>query len=373
VLGDLRADRGLVREALACLEPPSVPGQVAIAMARRRVVERLNTPSEPITLPSPSIFEESSMSLPAPATSSLGQTLARWRVAGAGLAAAAALTFFVGTPVGRTAASEFLAQFRSQRFAVVTIDSKGQGNPFADLEKVGTIQGQPTSGEAKPVASVAEASHQVGFAVKQPDPAALPADVNPQPQISVMPASRVRFTINRAKALAYFRSIGHPEIDVPANLDGASLVVDVPAAALLQYEPANGQLQPHQANGKPAANTVRGGMGLVIGQAGLVTASAEGSASLDEIRNFLLGMPSLSPQTARQLRAISDWRNTLPIPVPVDLINWQNATIAGNQGVLLADRSGLGSVALYQQGGHVYGVAGSLDANGIQRVAASLR
>src|SRR5438105_2870471 len=41
----------------------------------------------------------------------------RWRVALVGTVAAALLGLVVGTPVGRDAAAQFLAQFRSQRFA----------------------------------------------------------------------------------------------------------------------------------------------------------------------------------------------------------------------------------------------------------------
>ena len=128
----------------------------------------------------------------------------------------------------------------------------------------------------------------------------------------------------------------------------------VPAAALLQYSGANGAQ-------------------LLIGQARELAVGAEGPVTLEEMRDFLLGLPGLPPETVRQLRAIQDWRNTLPIPVPADAVSWQGTTVAGGQGLLLADQAGVGSAVLWQRDGRVYGVAGTPRPTEIQRVANSLR
>jgi hypothetical protein len=73
------------------------------------------------------------------------------------------------------------------------------------------------------------------------------------------------------------------------------------------------------------------------------------------------------------LRQIRNWNDTLPIPVPVDKVHWQPASFPnGGQGLLLNDNSGVGSAAIWQQNGHLYGVAGSLKATDLKRVADSL-
>src|SRR5262249_8947305 len=138
----------------------------------------------------------------------------RWRVAAAGIAAGLALTFLVGTPEGRTAAAQFLAQFRSQRFAVITFDSLQTGQPLRQLEHLGTSQGSMplNMSKAQPVPTVAEASRRVGFAVKQLDPVGLPTGLKAEPTIMVTPASVYRFTFDRARARAYFDSIGRPDV-----------------------------------------------------------------------------------------------------------------------------------------------------------------
>ncbi len=286
----------------------------------------------------------------------LALTFYRWRIAFGGLATALLLTLVVGTPQGQAAAAAFLAQFRSQQLTVVTVGPQAQ-SALGELSRLGTLQGgDPGRTQAQAVKTVQEASRLVGFTVKQPDPATLPATIAATPQITVTPASELRFTFDKAKARAYYQSIGRPDVSLPDSFDGATLVVSMPAAVLLQY---------------PATDT---GPGLVVGQAGAPAAGVDGKVSLDEIRAFLLDLPGLPPETVQQLRAIPDWRTTLPIPVPTDQLSSQPTRVAGTQGILLKERSGLFSGVLWQQGDRVYGVgAGPGLSIDLTRVADGLR
>jgi hypothetical protein len=280
----------------------------------------------------------------------------RWRVAVGALAAALALTFVVGTPAGREAAAAFLAQFRGQRLAVVTLDPAFNRNPMSELERLGTVdQGRRVRPEE--VRSAAEAAQRIGFALKLPDPATLPAGLQPNPKIAVAPAQEIRFVFDRDKTRAYLQSVGRTDIAVPDKLHGATLIVRIPAAAMIQYEPV--------ADGRD--------LGLSIGQAGEVTAGVDGAVSLEEFRTFLLSLPNLSPNVADQLRNFQDWRSTLPIPVRPDKVNWQSTAVAGAEGLLLGDNSGLGSAVIWPKDGKVYGVVGSAKPADVLRVANSLR
>jgi hypothetical protein len=56
-------------------------------------------------------------------------------------------------------------------------------------------------------------------------------------------------------------------------------------------------------------------------------------------------------------------------------VHWQAASFpdrSTNQGLLLNDNSGVGSAAIWHESGHLYGVAGSLKATDLKRVADSL-
>ena len=96
-------------------------------------------------------------------------------------------------------------------------------------------------------------------------------------------------------------------------------------------------------------------------------------ASLDEVRNFLLGLPNVPPELARQLRSMQDWTNTLPIPVPVDKMTWQETTIAGAPAYILNDNTGLGSGVIWQRDGRILGVAGPMKATDLRKIAESLK
>jgi hypothetical protein len=274
-----------------------------------------------------------------------------WLAAAAAGALALAL---VATPAGRSAADSFLAQFRSQRFAVVTLDPSQAGDLAATLQQLGTVQGDLRDVEPEPVATPAAASRLVGFPLALPDAAALPTGVDARPRIMVTPARQLRFTLDAAEAGRYLQAHGRSGAGVPAGLDGATLVANLPAAALLEYVAADGSPR------------------LVVGQSRELTARVEGAATLETVREFLLDLPGLPPQTVRQLRAIGDWRDTLPLPVPADRIDWRATTIHGVQGLVLGDRSGLGSAVIWQRDGRIYGVAGVLRQAHVLRVAESV-
>lgn len=289
----------------------------------------------------------------------------RWRIAIGGLAAALALMLVFGTPQGRHAAAQFLAQFRSERLEAVSLST----NQIADIEQtlselqhLGTISGVDTAPEPQPVGSVDEASEFAGFPVMVPDPATLPEGVDNTPtEVRVIPAHQVRFTFDLEQARTHYQSIGQSDINLPERFDGTSLVINTPPGVLLQYRSAD------------ASEDTSLRFGLVIGQADTVTASVEGDVTLEDLQQFLLELPGLSPDTVQQIQAIEDWETTLPVPIPVDKITWERATIDGSPGLLLNDNTGLGSAALWQRDGRIFGIVGTMKAEELQDVAESLR
>lgn len=306
-----------------------------------------------------------------------------WRVAASGVAAALALSVLVAiTPEGRAVAAGFLASFRSEQVTAIEVTPQSQGEIMKTLNALGNLgtvkmpgaalrpgasvvdvaaAGGPRelvkgAGEASQPASVslAEASQTLGFKLKTPDPKTLPGGLDQTPSVRVTNGSQVRFTFDKTKASTYFTSTGHPEVTLPDKFDGATLVVSIPSAALMTY------------------GNSRGKDTLIIGQAGELVVDVEGRVSLDEMRDFLLGLPGLPPPVVSQLRQIKSWNQTLPIPVPVNQVNWQSTSFNGNQGLLLNDNSGIGSAAVWYENGHMYGVAGSLKAKELQRIADGL-
>ena len=209
------------------------------------------------------------------------------------------------------------------------------------MDRLGTVSGEPA--EPQPVADLAEARELTGLAVADPDPATLPAIVRPEPQIMAAPASEVRLTLSRDRA---------PE--VPEHLDGTTLVVGLPPLVVQAYT----AYEDHPA--------------LVVAEAGQLTADTEGGATLEEVREYLLSLPDLPPETVAQLRALGDWRTTLPIPVPLGEVAWRETSVAGGPGLLFGDNSGLGSAVIWQRDGRIHGVGGALTAEEVSRIADAL-
>ncbi|MDP8924980.1 MAG: hypothetical protein M3O34_19205 [Chloroflexota bacterium] len=380
---DLTHDAAVAAQALGALDVPPIDGaDTERALARlHRLAGRRDAPDVVALAGSADavrpILARAAVDAPIPGEATAGrpgtkesrpmpiaQRFARWRLALGGLAAGLALTLLVVTPEGQAAASGFLAQFRTQRFAVVTFDSSSADRlGLQRLERLGTLtrtggaQVARGSQSGQEVRTIEEASRRVGFAVKQPDPAALPAGVARTPKITAAPAGETRFTFDREKAAAYFRDLGRADLRLPDRLHGTTLVISTPPMAMLQYAAADG---------KPA---------VMVGQTSDVQVSVEGGATLEEVREYLLSVPGGMPaELSRQLRALDRWESTLPIPVPVGKIAWRETTIHGGQGLVLTDNTGLGSAALWRQpDGRIVGVAGPLKGDELQRVVDSIR
>jgi hypothetical protein len=361
VVQELRANAVTASEAVRSVSPTRLPTAADTALARQRLAWRQQRGSLVQ-------HAEEPVATPASSTTWLSRIPTGWRIAASGLAAALTLSILVGfTDGGRAAAAAFLSQFRSQQVAAVAVSPQSQAEIMRTLTALGNLgtvktpsgatarpgNGLPKIGEPQPV-TLAEAQHQLGFPIQTPDPKTLPAGLDPTPQVQVIPASELRFTFDKAKASSYYRSAGHGEVTLPDRFDGATLVVSTPTAVLLQYGSPNS----HQA--------------LVIGQSGELVVSAEGKVSLEELRDFLLGLPGLPKETTDQLKQVKSWAQTLIVPIPTDKVNWRQERFKGADGLLLNDNTGVGSAAIWHANDHLYGVAGTLKANDLKRVAESL-
>lgn len=240
----------------------------------------------------------------------------------------------VFTPTGRQAAADFLAGFRSERFEVVTFDPD---QPFAGLDQLEEIVDVDTAGMdttgPEAVDSPAEAAEVSGFEAGRvgslPDGAELDG-------IVASPPGTVRMT---------FRGDRAP--DLPPALDGARLIVSIPGAVASTYD-----VDGHR---------------LMVGEAGQLAVDAQG-AELGTIRDYLLSRPEVPEDLARQLTAIDDWTTTLPIPVPVDTVVWQDTTVAGAPALMLDDA--VASGLLWQADGRIHAVGGEgLDIDLLRAVA----
>jgi hypothetical protein len=361
-LAELQRNAELAAPAVALTAPATSPSAAAVEAALSRFEQRrsrLAAAAAPAAVvPTPSAPTDP---IPLPRRGRVARLGTRARGVAAGLVAALVLAGLLVTPGGRAAAAGFLAQFRSQRFQVVSLDP-AQSSQVAEvvggLVQTGVFSGDVQLagfGDPEVVAGLDEAARIAGFAVPAVDPAVLPGGVERTPQrVLVTRARETRLTFDRDRALTYLRDHGRPDARLPERYDGTRLVVQVPAAVVQQFAGRDG------------------GPALLVGKAGTVGLTTEGGASLEELREVLLGLPGLPGETVAQLRAIGDWRTTLPLPVPAGQVRSRPATVDGAEALSFADRTGRLHALLWQRGGHIWGVAGVVGSDEALDVANSL-
>lgn len=245
----------------------------------------------------------------------------------------------LATPAGRVGASALLEQFRAERIAVVPVDLAAVDPAtlqsladVADLDGLQEVQGP------QPVADLDEASAIAGFMAAPVDRGLLPANVTGSATVFAQAPQTLRIAFNDRP-------------DVPEILRRAVLVIDVPGAAVQAFGGAEGV---------PA---------VVRGEAGTLTVTVDGGPSLAEVRDALLSLPGLPPETVAAVRQIEDWETTLPVPVPVGQVTWDETTVDGQPALAFGDESGLGSALVWRDGDRFVGVGGMLPLSEARRLA----
>jgi hypothetical protein len=270
--------------------------------------------------------------------------------------AAAAGVVIVATTLTMTGVADSILQiFEAKQFAAVTItptdlQTLGQLSEFGTL----TWSNQP---QPHQTATLAEASAETGLPAFS---VTVPSSITTAPKYGAMTRTTATFVFDASKARASAAAVGRTAPPMPAKLDGSTLVLAGGPAIIVTYgaESTTTQSTP--------------GSVLVVGIAKAPTVSSDG-ASVSEIQAYLLSQPGISPALAAQIRAMGDPASTLPIPVPVGQATATNVSVHGTNGLLLGDSTGLGSGVIWQQGGLVYGVGGTLTQAQVIAVANSFR
>lgn len=271
------------------------------------------------------------------------------------LGAVAAPVVVSGLLVSANAAGWLTIFSPTQVAPVVLTSSDVSGLP--DLSGYGRMKV-----DEPPVTAVADASHAAaasGLPVLQP--ASLPANVPTAVRWQVFGHGSATFTLDAAAAQAAAVKAGRPAPNIPSNLDGASVTLDGGPAAVAVYG----------SRSSPAGGQDFGVPTLAIAESMRPTASTNG-ASLQQLKDFLLAQPGISPQLAAAIRAIGDPASTLPIPVISGLMTSQTITIDGVQGVVAGDSTGLGSAVIWEKDGIVHAVGGTLPSSEVVDIARSL-
>lgn len=275
-----------------------------------------------------------------------------------GLVVVACVSALFAFPAVRSAADDALGVFRVQKFAAVTIipaelpplpqlnDLSALGT---DLSALGTftLMQEPESIE---VATVTEASAQVGFSVRVPQH--LPQDLADSRKIGVVKETTFSYTLDLSEVQALLGNLGAQGIELPAALDGATLNADIPAFATIAY---GSQDDP-----------------LILAQGKSPILKVPDNLDIGSLRDQLLTYYALyAPQTA--VSFVPSRIGRIPWLFPSPGATHRSVTVDGAEGLLVEGIAEQITGLIWQKEGVIYGLAGKLPAAEIIAVGNSLK
>jgi hypothetical protein len=282
------------------------------------------------------------------------------------VAAVLVLMMTLALSPARGLADGVLDHFRVQKFAAITIpmdmvdqlQAGAQNMPDSqkqalqdELGQLGTFETTLNMQSAHDVGSVDAARAAYGdLAV----PSDLPNGFDSAPTAYVSDAGTATYTLNVAEANALVQRLGLPIFSLPDATQYPTLTfnLDVPKAAVLDYQNADGQ---H----------------LLVGQMESPTLDIPQGIDMNALREDLLQLPFLPTDLVAQLRQVKDWQHTLIVPVPSGASS-SDVTMHGEPALLIEGKNGEGSAVMWQKNGLLYIVAGQVDRDAVMSTADAL-
>ncbi|MEM7330851.1 MAG: hypothetical protein AAF490_02080 [Chloroflexota bacterium] len=241
-----------------------------------------------------------------------------------------AMMFITGltSPTFRAAASDFLGNFRVQKFAAISISP----DQLAILEQVaqsgltpGQLQFVDEPGEATAVDSLGEATRLTG--VRQI--LTLPNQAQPS-DIFVTDGGSALFTIDIESSKAILEMAGADPNLLPVELNEANIRIFVYSGIAQTWDDGTMLLQTQS----PLVEYPEGIDPAPLGQA-------------------LLQLLGLSEEEANRLSMQIDWTSTLVLPIPTNIGTFQEVTVQGVSGLFVSAIDGESGL-VWQKEGNIF-------------------
>jgi hypothetical protein len=255
------------------------------------------------------------------------------RPAWAGVALVAVLAVALAFPQVRAAANSFLQLFRVEQVRMLPVDIDalaGDMEASQNLEALFTENVQvEEKGERRDVASFDEAAAAAGFPLRR-----LTGVTGPE-RYEVDPGASLTFKIDLEMARGALREMGRDDIQLPDSLEGAVVRVDASASVITmigecaQAERRQNPDAPDQPPAEPPQCTT-------LLQAPSPSVSAPPEMDLQKMGELYLQVLGMDAEEAQIYASSVDWATTLVMPVPQNRGNYEEVTVDGVQGVLVA-------------------------------------
>ncbi len=294
-----------------------------------------------------------------------------WVAIGLVLILATALAF----PPVRAIANSFLGLFRVQQFTVVQVNPGNlpeQLGSSTQLEQMFTDNVVVEEhGEPQDAASRDEASQLAGIPVR------LPTRWDSQPALKVTPGGEIAFNVDLQLTRALLEEIGRSDIQLPDELDGATVQVSVASGVTAMY--GDCEFDPEQARqhgfDPDDPSLPRLPDCTTFMQMPSPTITAPPGLDIPKIGEAYLQLMGMSPEEAASFAQTVDWSTTLVIPIPRYGTTYREVPIDGVNGTLIVQESEDRAdqyLMVWVKDGILYSITGPGDGSSALRLANSL-
>ena len=285
----------------------------------------------------------------------------RARPALAALAVLLLLAVALAFPPVQAIAESFLGLFRVQQVAVVPVSMDSLPEQLGSSSTLETFISNQVDfesyGEAEAAVSVEDASAKANFPVR------LPAASDGDWKLEVQPGGKMSMKVNLKLAQAVLEEIGRSDIQLPQDLDGADVSVDVPVA--VQASLGDCRFDPEQAN-QPGVDpddpsTWVGKECTTLIQMPSPDITAPADLNLDELGVAFLQLMGMNPQEAADFAKNINWQTTFVLPIPRENTTSRTVTVDGVEGTLIQrprQRGGTPYVLIWIKNDTVYSLGG---------------
>lgn len=294
-----------------------------------------------------------------------------WAAAALILILAIALLF----PSVRAAANSFLGLFRVQQFTVIQVDpgnlpdQLGSSSTFENLLS-DDVQVEEL-GEAQEVADAAEASALAGFSVR------LPEDAEGDLALEVQPGMRATFKIDLPRVQAVLDEVGRSDIQLPAELNGQTVTVEVPVGVIAGYGICDRESPEASELGvDPDDPTALRPYCTTLMQMVSPTVTAPEGLDVAALGQAFLQLVGMDPEEAALYSQQVDWTSTLVIPIPRYGTTYADVIVDGVPGTLITqsvEQHAPEHIVIWIKDGILYALTASGKQNDVLELANSVQ
>jgi hypothetical protein len=288
-----------------------------------------------------------------------------------GAAAAAVLvSVLIASAPGRALAQKMLGLLRVNAVVAVPIERnfipEGKNDMLQQVLADSVVKTK--EGRRVPASNRDEASRLAGYDVL------LPSMRQDAPQFAVNTANAFQFTVKQQRLETLLAAVNRTDLQLPAQLDGAKVFVDVAASVEARYGDCPNEKSWHE--GPPAHIETC----LVVAQSPSPTVVTLPDLDLRAIAEFGLQLTGMTAEQARTFSRTIDWTSTAAIPIPRDVASYETVTVNGVEGILITKPADGGRrklppgyALLWAKNGMIYSLGGFGNPGLAVQLAGSLR